>query len=206
MNITNRQLHWEKVYDSKSSESVSWYQPSPLTSLEFIRLYELPLTAKIIDVGGGDSVLVDALLDLGYVDITVLDISATAIDKAKQRLGERAASVTWIVSDILQFQPNAQYDFWHDRATFHFLTEDKEIDTYMDLLNRALKTGGRLLLGTFSEEGPDQCSGLPIRKYSESKMEERLHAYFEKIKCVTVDHITPAANIQSFLFCGFRKN
>jgi SAM-dependent methyltransferase len=206
MSINDRQLHWEQVYHTKSSESVSWYQPSPLTSLEFVRLYELPLTAKIIDIGGGDSMLVDALLDLGYVDITVLDISATAIDKAKKRLGERADFVTWIVSDILTFQPEVQYDFWHDRATFHFLTDDKEIDTYLALLNRALKPGGRLLLGTFSEEGPDQCSGLPIRKYSESKMQERLQAFFEKIKCVTVDHITPAAKIQSFIFCGFRKN
>lgn len=205
MDKTERINHWEKIYKTKSLDSVSWYEPSPVTSLNFIKHFSLPSAAKIIDVGGGDSLLVDHLLDLGFTNITVLDISAAAIERAKSRLGDCAIQVKWIVSDILEFKPEEMYDLWHDRATFHFLTEEKDIQLYTEILKNTVRPNGFLVMGTFSEEGPDKCSGLEIKQYSEITMAERLKRFFDKIKCITVDHITPAAKIQHFIFCSFRR-
>lgn len=201
----NRKKHWENIYKTKELHEVSWFQPIPETSLNFLKQFNIPKTAKIIDIGGGDSFLVDHLLDLGYKDITVLDISAIAIDKAKQRLGDRENHVKWIVSDAAHFKPTETYDFWHDRAAFHFLTEEADIKNYIETAEQHISAKGILVMGTFSEQGPKKCSGIDIKQYSETTMAKRLASAFEKIDCITVDHKTPSASIQNFVFCSFRK-
>lgn len=197
--------HWENIYDTKAGDKLSWFQPYPKTSMEFAELFNLPLKANIIDIGGGDSHFVDALLDKGYQNIWVLDISANAIDRAKQRLGERASKVHWIVSDITEFEPPVQYDFWHDRAAFHFLTTEEKIYKYVSIAEDAVKENGYLILGTFSEQGPKSCSGLAIKQYSQASMSARFELAFDRIKCVHEDHETPFNTIQNFLFCSFKK-
>ncbi|PKH67879.1 SAM-dependent methyltransferase [Flavobacterium sp. ALD4] len=201
----DRKKHWENIYQTKELKDVSWFQLTPETSLDFFKQFNVPTTAKVIDIGGGDSFLVDHLLDLGYQDISVLDISAAAIDKAKQRLGDKAKNVKWIVADAATFKPTEKYDFWHDRAAFHFLTEEREISNYLQTAQENINPTGVLVLGTFSEQGPKKCSGIEIKQYSEKTMTNRLKKFFEKIKCVTVDHKTPFDTIQNFVFCSFRK-
>ena len=205
MEIFDRKKHWENIYQTKELKDVSWFQPTPETSLDFFKQFNVPKTAKVIDIGGGDSFLVDHLLDLGYQDISVLDISAAAIDRAKQRLGERAKNVKWIVADAATFKPNEKYDFWHDRAAFHFLTDEQEISNYLQTAQESINPTGVLVIGTFSEQGPKKCSGIEIKQYSETTMTDRLKKFFEKIKCITVDHKTPFDTIQNFVFCSFRK-
>jgi SAM-dependent methyltransferase len=201
----NRKRHWDNIYQTKDIKDVSWYQPTPITSLDFLKQFGIPSTARIIDVGGGDSFFVDHLLDLGYQDITILDISAAALDRTKKRLGIRAEKVKWIVADAATFKPTGQYDFWHDRAAFHFLTQEQEIENYIDTVRLSIKPGGILVIGTFSEQGPKKCSGIAIKQYSETSMTERLKKFFDKIKCITVDHRTPSDTIQNFIFCSFKK-
>lgn len=199
----DRKAHWQQVYETKSPDEVSWTQKRPSTSLEFIKGFRLDKDAKIIDVGGGDSNLVDFLLDQAYSDITVLDISAKALEKAQNRLGDRANKVNWVVSDITEFQPSVNYDLWHDRAAFHFLTNPEQVNTYLKLVNQHVSQ--YLVLGTFSEAGPTKCSGLEIQQYSEKSMTELFGERFDKIKCTTEDHTTPFGTRQNFLYCGFRK-
>jgi SAM-dependent methyltransferase len=201
----DRKKHWENIYQTKELKDVSWFQPTPKTSLDFFKQFNVPTTAKVIDIGGGDSFLVDHLLDLGYQDISVLDISAAAIDRAKQRLGDRAKNVKWIVADAATFIPTEKYDFWHDRAAFHFLTDETEISNYIQTAHENINLTGVLVIGTFSEKGPKKCSGIEIKQYSETTMTDRLKKFFEKIKCITVDHETPFDTIQNFVFCSFRK-
>ena len=195
--------HWENVYDKKGPDEVSWTQEQPHTSLRFIHSFGADKSARIIDVGGGDSRLVDFLLEEGYTDITVLDISAKALEKAKRRLGAKAGLVKWIVSDITGFETSETYDIWHDRATFHFLTTPAQINRYITLA--AAKVSGFMVIGTFSDNGPEKCSGLPITQYSEAALTARLETYFDKLSCITEDHITPFGTSQNFLFCGFKK-
>jgi SAM-dependent methyltransferase len=197
--------HWNEIYSTKSENEVSWFQPYPKTSMEFVNLFHLPLDADIIDIGGGDGHFVDALLEKGYENIWVLDISAKAIEKAKLRLGEKASKVHWIVSDVTEFEPPIQFDFWHDRAAFHFLTTEDEIYKYVAIAEDAIKQNGYLILGTFSEVGPKKCSGLEIKQYSERSMSVRFEVAFDRIKCITEDHLTPFNTVQNFLFCSFRK-
>lgn len=201
----DRKKHWENIYQTKELKDVSWFQPTPETSLDFFKQFKVPTTAKIIDIGGGDSFLVDHLLDLGYQDISVLDISAAAIDRAKQRLGDKANNVKWIVADAATFKPTEKYDFWHDRAAFHFLTDEHEISNYLETAQQSINPTGVMVIGTFSEQGPKKCSGIEIKQYSETTMTDRLKTFFEKIKCITVDHKTPFDTIQNFVFCSFRK-
>ena len=201
----DRKNHWETIYQTKELNDVSWYQPTPETSLEFTTQFNLPKTAKIIDIGGGDSFLVDHLLDLGYQDISVLDISASAIEKAKLRLGDKSNKVKWIVTDITLFTPTEQYDFWHDRAAFHFLTSETDISTYLETARQAISSTGIMVIGTFSEQGPKKCSGIEIKQYSENSMTERLKNIFKKINCITIDHKTPFDTVQNFVFCSFKK-
>ncbi len=205
METLNRKKHWENIYQTKDLQNVSWYQPKPTTSLDFLKQFNVSKTAKIIDIGGGDSYLVDNLLEIGYQDITVLDISEAALDKAKQRLGKKASKVKWIVADAATFKPTEKYDFWHDRAAFHFLTQETEVTNYVDTVQKSINPTGVLVIGTFSEQGPTKCSGIEIKQYSEVSMTDRLKAFFEKIKCITVDHITPFETIQNFVFCSFKK-
>lgn len=201
----DRKKHWENIYQTKELKDVSWFEPTPETSLDFIKQFNVPTTAKVIDIGGGDSFLVDHLLDLGYQDISVLDISSAAIDRAKQRLGDKAKNVKWIVSDAANFKPIEKYDFWHDRAAFHFLTDEQEISNYLHTAEQNINSEGVLVIGTFSEQGPKKCSGIDIKQYSETTMTNRLKIFFDKIKCITVDHKTPFDTIQNFIFCSFRK-
>ncbi len=201
----DRKKHWEEIYKSKNTTEVSWFQASPTTSLQIVKEFNLPQSAKIIDVGGGDSFMVDRLLEMGYRNITVLDISETAINKAKDRLGEKAKTVKWIVDDATGFQPTETYDFWHDRAAFHFLTEKQEISSYVDTIRSSVKPGGYLVLGTFSEQGPTKCSGIEIKQYSENSMKSLLTDFFNKIRCITIVHITPSNTLQNFIFCSFRR-
>ena len=205
MEKINRKNHWDNIYQSKTIQEVSWYQPKPETSLQFIRELKLPLTAKIIDIGGGDSFLVDCLLDLGYENITVLDISATAIERAKQRLGNHAQKVKWIITDVTNFQPKEKYDVWHDRAAFHFLTAEKDITNYLHTAYAGLATTGVCIIGAFSLEGPKKCSGIEVRQYSDNSMIEKTKDLFENMKCMEVAHTTPFETVQQFIFCSFRK-
>ena len=204
MNIIEQQ-HWDNVYSSKAAEEVSWFQQYPKTSMEFVGLFDLPLDANIIDIGGGDSHFVDAMIVKGYTNIWVLDISAKAIKRAKQRLGESASKIHWIVSDITDFKPPVQFDFWHDRAAFHFLTTENQIYKYVSIAENAIKKDGYLILGTFSENGPAMCSGLNVKQYSKTSMSARFEIAFERIKCIEEDHTTPFNTIQNFLFCSFKK-
>lgn len=200
-----RKNHWENIYQTKSLQEVSWFQPTPETSLEFFRQYDVPKTARIIDIGGGDSLLVDHLLRMGYEDITVLDISAASLERAMARLGANADKVKWIVQDITTFRPNEKYDFWHDRAAFHFLTDVNDIQAYLRIVEKSINPEGIMVIGTFSENGPKKCSGIEIQQYSEKSMTDLLQEHFEKIKCITIDHRTPFDTIQNFIFCSFRK-
>lgn len=201
----NRKNHWENVFATKAETEVSWFQTYPKTSMEFLELFNLPLDANIIDVGGGDSYFVDSLLEKGYKNIYVLDISANAIERAKARLGNKAEGVNWIVSDITEFEPTVKFDFWHDRAAFHFLTNDGAIYKYVSIAENSINENGYLILGTFSENGPTKCSGLEIKQYNETSMSARFEIAFNRIKCITEDHTTPFNTIQNFLFCSFKK-
>ena len=200
----NGKKHWETIYENKNPDQVSWTQEIPTTSLDFIHSFGIKKTAKIIDIGGGDSRLADYLVDEGFENITVLDISAKALDKAKKRLGEKAKKINWIVSDITQFEPNGVFDVWHDRAAFHFLTTGKQIKKYIDIARKSVK--GFLAIGTFSETGPEKCSGLPIKHYSEQTLSSELKKGFDKIRCITEDHTTPFGTKQNFLFCSFKRH
>jgi ubiquinone/menaquinone biosynthesis C-methylase UbiE len=202
----NKKSHWENVFSTKNLTDVSWFQEVPTTSLAFIRSLNLPKTAQIIDVGGGDSYLVDYLLKDGFEHITVLDISEKALEKAKERLGKSANKIDWIVSDITEYQDNTkQYDVWHDRAAFHFLVESNQIETYLSIAKTNIKDKGFLSVGTFSEQGPTKCSGLEIKQYSEESMTEKFKENFEKIRCINENHKTPFKTVQNFTFCTFQR-
>ncbi len=205
--MEDRHRHWEEVYAKKQPNEVSWTQERPETSLRFIGETGLPTTASIIDIGGGDSRLVDCLLGLGFTDLTVLDISESAIARARARararLGSLADLVTWIVADIEEFEPQRSYDLWHDRATFHFLTTAQQVEAYVAKASVAVT--GYMTIGTFSENGPERCSGLPVRQYSEDELAHVLVAGFRKIRCAHEDHVTPFNTVQNFLFCNFGK-
>jgi 2-polyprenyl-3-methyl-5-hydroxy-6-metoxy-1,4-benzoquinol methylase len=201
----NLKLHWNNVYNTKAEDEVSWFQSYPKTSMEFVSLFDLPLTANIIDIGGGDSHFVDALIERGYQNIWVLDISASAIERAKKRLGEKALKIHWIVSDVTVFEPPVKFDLWHDRAAFHFLTIADKIYKYVSIAENAIRQNGYLILGTFSEKGPERCSGLDIQQYSAASMSARFEIAFDRIKCTHEEHKTPRNTIQEFLFCGFKR-
>lgn len=201
----DRKKHWENIYETKPLSEVSWFQPTPETSLNFFKEYKIPTTAKIIDIGGGDSLLVDFLLDLGYQNITVLDISEAALNRAKKRLGNKANQVKWIVADVTTFEPAEKYDFWHDRAAFHFLTNEDEVKHYVETVRNSITPNGILVIGTFSEQGPKKCSGIDIKQYSANTLIKLFSSEFEKLNCFTVEHQTPFNTIQQFVFCSFKK-
>lgn len=197
--------HWENVFATKTPDQVSWTQKYPKTAMKYLEGLNLSMNANIIDIGGGDSTLVDALLEKGYENIWVLDISEFALEKAKSRLGAKANKVHWIVSDITEFSTAIKFDFWHDRAVFHFLTVQDSIDKYLSTVSSAIAPNGNFLLGTFSEKGPLKCSGLEIKQYSEQEMKQTFTENFEAIKCFTENHTTPFDTVQNFQFCGFKK-
>jgi SAM-dependent methyltransferase len=203
--MSDKKQHWENIYQNHQLTQVSWYEPIPDTSLTIIKRFNLPKDAAIIDIGGGDSLLVDYLLLMGYTNITVLDISAKAIERAQARLGDKAGVVKWLVHDVLDFIAVEKYDVWHDRAAFHFFTDINDQERYLARAHQYLKPCGYLVLGTFGADGPDNCSGLPVQQYSENTLANLFSRYFEKIKCLTKMHITPFNTIQSFVFCSFQK-
>ncbi|MDT0294982.1 class I SAM-dependent methyltransferase [Mesonia ostreae] len=200
---TNKKTHWENVYETKNPNQVSWTQEVPKTSFDLIHSFKVSKKAKIIDVGGGDSNLVDHLLEEGYENISVLDISAKALEKAKARLGAKAEKVTWVVSDVVDFKPETTYDIWHDRAAFHFLTTQEQIAQYVE--NTSKNVTGYLAIGTFSKNGPLKCSGLEIKQYSEEELKDKFKNNFTPLNCFTEDHLTPFDTKQNFLFCSFKK-
>ena len=171
--------------------------------MSLIRSFGLTKSAKIIDIGGGDSKLVDHLLDEGFENITVLDISANALGRAMKRLGDKAQKVNWVVSDITEFEPKTTFDIWHDRATFHFLTTAEQIEKYVATARKAVT--GYLTIGTFSDKGPQKCSGLDIKRYNEKTLMAELQNGFDNLYCVTEDHKTPFGTTQNFLFCNFKR-
>ncbi|GAB1444724.1 class I SAM-dependent methyltransferase [Flammeovirgaceae bacterium] len=201
----HKKEHWDKIYSTKQPNEVSWTQENPTTSLGFIHSFNLPKQASIIDIGGGESKLVDKLIDEGYEDITVLDISEQALRRTKKRLGEKAKKVNWIVSDITELKTEKTFDLWHDRATFHFMTTPDQINEYLEKAKTNLKNNGYLTIGTFSQDGPKKCSGLEIKQYSEELLQDQLSDGFEKIKCITENHQTPFGTLQNFLFCSFKR-
>ncbi len=203
--MEDRKEHWNKVYENKKATEVSWYEPMPETSLSYIAECKLDKDAAIIDIGGGDSFLAEFLIGRGYTDITVVDISENAINRAKERLGEKADEITWVVADAAEFEPQRQYDLWHDRAAFHFLTEDAQVENYLKNVKQAVKPGGYVVMGTFSETGPTKCSGIEIRQYSISEMQELFSDAFTTMSCKNIDHGTPSGGTQNFTFCSFRK-
>jgi SAM-dependent methyltransferase len=200
-----RKCYWDMIYKSNELTAVGWYQALPELSLQLIQESQLPKTAKIIDVGGGDSLLVDHLLERGYKDITVLDVSHGAIDKAKKRLGSRSDLVKWICSDVTEFEPVESYDLWHDRACFHFLTDQKDIISYRNSLDKALKKKGVFILGTFSKTGPKKCSGLPVHQYDEKGLRQIFGNSFDHVSGKESVHKTPSEARQNYVFCSFKN-
>lgn len=205
MEISERKKHWETVFQTKDTTKVSWYQPVPETSLNLIDKLKLPKTARIIEVGSGDSFLGDFLLEKGYSNITLLDISEKALETIKKRLSAKAEKITFLAGDVTNFSTSENYDLWHDRAVFHFLTEGKDIRGYVKNVSEKLVSGGYLIVGTFSNNGPEMCSGLQIQKYSETEITETFGNGFNKIECFTENHQTPSGSNQNFLFCVFKK-
>lgn len=197
--------HWEDVWTRKKSNQVSWYQENPKTSIDLILSTNPGKNVKIIDVGGGDSNLAFKLLELGFTNITVLDISAKALQRTKERLGKYADLVTWIESDIRKFDTSERYDIWHDRALLHFLISKEDLKNYVELTRKYVRKGGHLIVSAFSTNGPMMCSGLDIQQYSEESMKELFSDGFEHIKSFEQEHKTPFGVSQIFIYNVFKK-
>ncbi len=205
MENLGRQAHWENVYGTKGETEVSWFQESPTISLDLIRATRVGLDAAIIDVGGGASRLVDALLDHGFEAVTVLDVTEKALATSKARLGTRASKVRWFVADVTKWEPSQTFDVWHDRAAFHFLTEPKDRAAYAERVLRAVRPGGYVIIGTFAIDGPERCSGLPIVRHDATSLAETLGRGFELVESRRHDHQTPMGGTQRFQFSTFRR-
>jgi SAM-dependent methyltransferase len=203
---TDRQAHWQNVYATKAEREVSWFQENPAPSLDLIAANAIAIDAAIIDIGGGASRLVDHLLDKGFRRLSILDLSATALEEAKKRLGRRGDAVKWIVADITAWQPLRKYDLWHDRAAFHFLTEPADRDAYVANLKRAVRPGGYVIIATFAPDGPERCSGLPIVRYDAASLSRILGGDFMLVGERRHGHATPWGAVQQFQFSTFRRN
>lgn len=198
--------HWEKVYATKSADAVSWFQPHADLSLDLIRNTGAAKDAGIIDVGGGASTLADGLLAEGYSDLTVLDLSAAALSAARQRLGEKEKRVRWIEADITRVDlPDNRYDIWHDRAVFHFLTTPEERQAYVQTVFRSVRPGGHVIVATFAEDGPEQCSGLPVMRYRADELHDEFGEAFTLLGHRKEAHHTPAGKVQQFVYCYCRR-
>jgi len=201
----DRKEHWDQVYSGKKSTEVSWYQQHPQRSLDLIKATNADLSASIIDIGGGASTLVDCLLDAGYQNLTVLDISPAAIEQAKSRLAadERAARVSWLVQDITELSPDRSFDVWHDRAVFHFLTDADDRTSYVRIMSSVLQPGAQAIIATFDLDGPEKCSGLDVVRYSPESMAAVLGDAFQLLESSTEEHVTPGGSSQNFVYCRF---
>ena len=199
----DKKTHWEKIYREKSSSDVSWYQESPDLSLELIRRSGVRNDEAIVDVGGGASVLVDVLCEEGFRNLSVLDISGIALAGAQQRLGGLAETIEWFEADITEFDPPHAFTLWHDRAVFHFLTDESDRRKYVNVLKRALRPGGHLIIAAFAIGGPEQCSGLQVVQYDSSRLKAELGEEFELVEERDEVHITPANKEQRFTYFRF---
>lgn len=202
----NAHAHWENIYTTKAPDQMSWYQAHPARSLEFIQRTGLAPADALIDVGGGASTLVDALLAGGYQALTVLDISGAALRLARQRLGPAGDRVTWLEADVTQAAlPAEAYAVWHDRAVFHFLTAPADRQRYVARARRAVRPGGQVILATFAADGPERCSGLDIVRYSPAALHAELGPAFQLVESAAEVHATPAGGAQKFSYCRFRR-
>ncbi len=202
---TGRRDHWESLYANADICRVNWYQPSPSATLDRILKYVPDRSARMIDVGGGGSLLIDTLLDAGYQRLSVLDISASGLDVSKKRLGHRAAQVAWITQDVQLFRPEYPFDFWHDRAVFHFIREENDQRAYRDVLYRSLRPGGMLIISTFAVNGPFRCAGLDVVQYDDLKMNAVLGRAFERVHSGNETHQTPRGESQLFWYGVYRR-
>jgi SAM-dependent methyltransferase len=205
MSTLERQTHWQNVYQTKGERNVSWFQEIPTISLDLIRATGVIADASIIDIGGGASHLADALIAEGYHSVSVLDVSEKALATSRDRLGPRAKQVTWIVADVTAWQPDKNYDLWHDRAAFHFLTEPADRAAYAACVRTAVGLGGHVIIGTFAPDGPEQCSGLPVIRHDAGSIGEVLGPSFKLIESRRHDHLTPGGTIQRFQFGRFQR-
>ena len=201
----DRQTHWDNVYTTKTEKEVSWFEESPTISRDLIRSTRAGLDAPIIDIGGGASRLVDALIDNGFEALTVLDLSKTALARAQARLGMRGAKVRWIVEDVTTWEPSETYQVWHDRAAVHFLTEPKDRAAYAERVAWAVRPGGHVIIGTFASDGPERCSGLPVVRHDAASLGEILGSAFELMESRRHVHQTPMGATQRFQFSRFRR-
>lgn len=201
----DRAEHWQKVYETKAEQEVSWFQECPQISLDMIGATGMGKEASIIDVGGGESRLVDALLDRGHRKVAVLDLSQKALEVARDRIGDRARSVDWIVADATTWKPEATYDIWHDRAAFHFLVQTADREAYVKRLRAALNPGGHVIIGTFAPDGPEKCSGLPVIRHDARSLATELGAGFILRETRQHDHMTPGGAVQHFQFSRFER-
>jgi len=198
--------HWEKVYTTKATDTVSWFQPHADLSLDLIKATGVSRDAAIIDVGGGASTLVDDLLANGYTDLSVLDLSAAALAAAQRRLGSRASNVQWIEADVTKADlPARRFDVWHDRAVFHFLTSEEDRAAYVQAVFRAVKPGGHVIVATFAEDGPNQCSGLPVMRYRADQLHAEFGEAFSLLRHQKEAHHTPSGTVQQFVYCYCRR-
>ena len=197
--------HWEALYSSRPETGFSWYQREATTSLEYIAAVTIDRSAPVIDVGGGASLLVDALIARGYSDLTVLDLSDSALRKSRDRLGSPASHVTWIAADITRWQPTRRFRVWHDRAAFHFLTAPDLQDAYVATLRAATLPGATVIIATFALDGPDKCSGLPVQRYSPDTLAERIGVPFVLSTSRQEDHTTPGGAVQRFSYAVLKR-
>lgn len=205
MESDGRRDHWEGVYTAKGEGEVSWFQETPAPSLDLLRLIGVSPTSALIDIGGGASRLADCLLAQGFVNVTVLDLAEAALTKARERLGKEAGKVKWVVADVTRWRPSKTYDVWHDRAALHFLTDPEDQSAYVRVLKRALRPGGHAIIGTFALDGPEKCSGLPVKRHSAESLGALLGSDFVLIDERRHEHVTPWKSVQKFQFSTFRR-
>lgn len=206
MTNSGRAAHWQTVYESKGEREVSWFQESPSPSLELIALAGAEPTSAFVDIGGGAARLVDALLTAGYANLTVLDLSDAALAASRARLGAAGDGVDWIVADVTTWQPTRNYDIWHDRAAFHFLNKPEEQAAYIACVQRAVKIGGHVIIGTFAIDGPEKCSGLPVTRHTADSITALLGAGFTLTDYRRHKHATPWQSVQNFQFSSFIRS
>jgi hypothetical protein len=205
VHVPDAHAHWEGLYSSRPETGFSWYQRDPATSLEYIAAATVDRSAPVIDVGGGASLLVDALIARGYVDLTVLDLSESALRKSRERLGVSASRVTWIAADVTHWQPTRRFQVWHDRAAFHFLTAPDRQAAYVAALQAATLPGATVIIATFALDGPEKCSGLPVQRYSPETLAARLGTPFVLSTSRQEAHTTPGGAVQRFSYAVFRR-